>query len=93
MGVTPKVQVPRGDEVLHLTLKAEGYQPDAVEVTPSEDRAVTVTMEKVVAAATPPAEKPDRKKGKKRPRDLKTPDSSTTAPPSGETVEDPFKTP
>jgi len=84
MGVAPRVQVPRGDQPLMLTLKAEGYQPATIEVTPSEDRAVEVDLKKVAAA---PTKKP---RGDKRPRGKGDGGDKGSKPPGDDTIEDPF---
>ncbi len=83
IGMVPRVQVPRGEEPLMLTLKAEGYQPATIEVTPSEDRAIEVDLKKVAAAA-PPKKRGGKRAGKGGEGD------QGSRPPGDDTIEDPF---
>jgi serine/threonine protein kinase len=76
LGVAPgKIQLVRGDEPVLLTFKAEGHLPATHEVTPTEDRAVEVELDRKPRARAAPRQG-GRREPKRRERD---------------TIEDPFQ--
>ncbi|MCU0686106.1 MAG: protein kinase [Polyangiaceae bacterium] len=48
-------EVPRGEQAFKLTLRAEGYRPFELEVKPSADREMAVTLVKKTSTASPVA--------------------------------------
>jgi serine/threonine-protein kinase len=76
LGVAPgKIQLERGQEPVLLTFKAEDHRPETREVTPTEDRAMLVELERKPRARSAPRQG-GRKEKKRRERD---------------TIEDPFQ--
>jgi hypothetical protein len=58
LGTAPgPVSLAYGSDKVTLTFKADGYAPQTVDVVPSENRAVSVTLKKLAAA--PAATKKD----------------------------------